>query len=48
MIFWIFLWKVVLISGVLAFAALAVWITIGGYRDIKRLFERIEKSHHEQ
>lgn len=46
MTFWILLWKVVFILSVTAFAAMAIWVTIGGFRDIKLLFERIKKSHH--
>jgi len=48
MIFWILLWKAVFILGVMVFAAMSVWVTIGGYHDIKRLFERVEKGHHKQ
>jgi len=43
--FWILLWKVVLIAGVIMFSGMAVWVTIGGLFDIKRLFTRIEQSH---
>lgn len=37
MAFWIILWKVTLVVGLLAFAVLAVWVTIYGARDIKHL-----------
>jgi hypothetical protein len=43
--FWIFLWKAVLILGVVLFAGMAVWVSIGGLLDIKRLFARIEAGH---
>lgn len=46
--FWIFLWKSVLILGITVFAGMAVWVSIGGAKDIRRLFERIEKSHQSQ
>ncbi len=47
--FWIVLWKIVLIGGLILFGMMAVWVTIGGVFDIKRLFKRIAESHeHEQ
>ena len=48
MAFWIMLWKIVLIGGMALFGGMAVWVTIGGARDIKRLFERIKESHQEE
>jgi len=45
---WIILWKITLIGGLILFATMAVWVTIGGYSDIKRLFARIEASHEEE
>ena len=45
---WIVLWKAILILGVLLFGGMAVWVTIGGFRDIKRLFARIDASHANQ
>jgi len=39
------LWKIVFILGLIVFAVMAVWVTIAGARDIKRLFARIEQSH---
>jgi hypothetical protein len=41
---WIILWKIVLIGGVSLFGAMAVWVTIGGYYDIKRLFARLAED----
>jgi len=46
--FWIVLWKIVLIGGVCLFGGMAVWVTIGGAFDIKRLFARIRASHEKQ
>ena len=46
--FWILLWKIVLIGGLLLFASMAVWVTIGGFFDIKRLFARIAESHQQE
>jgi hypothetical protein len=47
MTFWIVLWKIVLIGGVLLFGGMAVWVSIGGAFDIRRLFARIAESHKE-
>jgi len=46
--FRILLWKIVLIGGLILFGSMAVWVTIGGYYDIKRLFKRIAESHEEE
>ena len=45
--FWIILWKVVLIGGIGLFAAMAVWVTIGGFRDIKKLLKILRQTHEE-
>ena len=42
--FWITLWKIVLIGGCGLFGTMAVWVTIGGYYDIKRLFARMAED----
>ena len=46
--FWIILWKVVLIGALILFGGMAVWVTIGGFFDIKRLFRRLTESHQQQ
>ena len=46
--FWIVLWKIVLIGALLLFGSMAVWVTIGGIFDIKRLFQRIAESHEQE
>jgi hypothetical protein len=38
---WELLWKVVLLATLAAFAAMAVLVTIGGARDIRRLLRRL-------
>ncbi len=43
--YWIILWKVFLVGVVCVFAGMAVWVTIGGAHDIKKLFARIAASH---
>ncbi len=35
--FWILLWKLVFIVGMIAFGILAIWVTIFGARDIVHL-----------
>ena len=46
--FWIGLWKVVLIGALVLFGSMAVWVSIGGYFDIKRLFARLAESRQEE
>jgi len=43
--FWVLLWKTTLVVGMAVFAGMAVWVTIGGARDIKRLFKRLDEQH---
>ena len=43
--FWVLLWKATLVVGMAVFAGMAVWVTIGGARDIKRLFNRLDEQH---
>lgn len=43
--FWSQLWKLVLIVGIGLFAALAVVVTVGGARDIQRLFRTLREQH---
>ena len=38
---WIWVWKAVLIAGIGLFAALAIVVTVGGARDIKRLLQSL-------
>lgn len=45
MTFWIYLWKSLLIVGVLSFSAMALWVSIGGYRDLKRLITTLEEEN---
>ena len=41
---WIILWKIVFVAGVSLFGGMAIWVTIGGYYDIKRLFARMAED----
>ena len=45
---WVRLWKVMLIGTVTGFAGMAIWVTIGGVGDIKRLFARINAGHQQE
>ena len=45
--FWATLWKIVLVLGVTGFAGMAIWVTIGGAADIKRMFAQILANHAE-
>ena len=42
--FWETLWKIVFILGVALFAGMAVWVTLFGFFDIKKLFRRMRGS----
>ncbi len=44
MVFWIYLWKVVFVASILLFGGMAVWVTIGGYFDIRRLFQKMSDN----
>lgn len=46
--FWILLWKAVFVGAILIFAVMAVWVTVGGYHDIKRLFDRLRDLKHDE
>ncbi|HNT35964.1 MAG TPA: hypothetical protein PKH07_13320 [bacterium] len=41
---WAFLWKVVFVFGVSAFALLSLWVTVFGLADIKRMFEDLGRQ----
>ncbi len=41
---WITLWKGIFILAVLVFAGMTVWVSIGGYHDIKKLFQRLKED----
>ena len=45
---WVILWKVMLIGTVGGFACMAIWVTIGGVGDIRRLFARINADHQQE
>jgi hypothetical protein len=45
--FWETLWKIVFFVGVSIFGAMAIWVTIWGFFDIKKLFQRIKEPREE-
>jgi len=44
---WAMFWGWLLIIVLVIFAVLAVAVTIGGFFDIKELFQSMDKQHHE-
>ena len=42
---WMLLWKIVLIAGIAMFGLLAVWVTIWGAFDIKKLLQSLNAEH---
>jgi len=46
--FWILLWKVVFIIAVIIFTCMALWVSIGGYYDLKKLFRKLKDSDSEK
>ena len=45
MTFWIWFWTIFLLASLALFAVLAVVVSIGGFFDIKRMFERLKEQH---
>lgn len=43
---WETIWTLIFFISLLLFAGMAIWVTIGGLGDIKRLFARMD-DHHE-
>jgi hypothetical protein len=42
--FWITLWKITFILGILVFIGMAIWVTIIGFKDIKILLSNKKKE----
>lgn len=42
--FWINLWKLTFILGILVFIGMAIWVTIIGFKDIQNLLKPKEKE----
>ena len=47
MTFWLVFWKVLLITALVAFALISIWVSIGGVADIKALLGRLENKSEE-
>ena len=45
MSFWMVFWKFFFIVVLILFAGMAIWVAIGGFLDIKKLFRRLEEEH---
>ena len=41
---WIALWKIVLILGIGGFSVMAVWVTIGGALDVRKLLRSLREE----
>ena len=44
---WMLFWKGFFIITLVVFAVMSVWVTIGGYADIKKLFRKMEEANRE-
>ena len=38
---WAFIWKVVFIGVLSVFAGMSVWVTVGGWADVRKLLQRL-------
>jgi hypothetical protein len=43
--YWELLWKALFIGGVSIFAVMALWVTVAGFNDIRKLLAGLEKKH---
>ena len=41
---WALIWKIMFILVLAVFAGMSVWITVGGWPDIKRLLEKLREK----
>ena len=44
---WQTLWTLLFFISIAIFAGMSVWVSIGGYRDLKRLFQRLKENESE-
>ena len=42
---WMLLWKIVLIVAIILFGIMAIWVTIWGAFDIKKMLQSIRREH---
>ena len=45
---WLMLWKGVFVIGLIIFVIMAVWVTLGGWADIRSLLQGLEEKPHDQ
>ncbi len=45
MSFWIYFWGITLVLVLIAYAGLAVWVTLGGMSDIRSMLATLKKQH---
>jgi len=43
--FWITFWTILFFAAVAVFAGMSVWVTIGGWKDIRDLFRDLDREH---
>ncbi|MBT3595683.1 MAG: hypothetical protein HN758_00655 [Verrucomicrobia bacterium] len=41
---WQILWTILFFLSISIFALMSVWVSIGGFRDLKRLFQRLNED----
>ena len=44
---WGLFWAISFGSTLVLFAGMALWVTVAGYRDLRRLFRRLDEVHRE-
>jgi L-asparagine transporter-like permease len=42
--FWAALWKYMLVIALVVFGALSVWVSIGGFFDVKKLLKQLKEG----
>ena len=45
---WQQLWTILFFGALGIFALMSIWVTIGGYRDIKTLLKRLQEDQSEE
>lgn len=44
---WELIWKILFVTTLIVFSAMSVWVTIGGYKDLKSLLEQLDENDQE-
>ncbi len=45
MVFWMPFWKLTFILSISVFGLMAIWVFIGGFFDIKKMFKNLDDKH---